>query len=463
MGRTFRWMWTQWTSIAVGALTALAFAPGSALAGPEAEIASAFDDNDPFDLHLTLNYQFTTSSANILRERAGVPNTDPNGPIPFAKELVYKSVRHQLVPRMELGVFTDVALSLELPIIIRDTRELELAPGVSRANSSTIADGLLGANGFDARDPSGPGFSSGNRIFRGVDRAGIDQLIGGITWAPMNQARDWTKPTWKIGAELRLAIGRAAKFNRDDPGAQSGVGRGISEIKLWTSVTRRRGWAEVFFDLWWMASVAERKVGILDAPKRAFGASVSSPQQKGGSRVGLQAIFFERRPAKQKVSFDLEANVTAHFEGREYTELWEVFAFAGDTGAGGPLVLDSDPTVSGIQALSHPGVTHVQNYLTVGSKAAVRAEIGPIVRVGATFGLDLHQSHFISFADAGTDLPTCGGQVTTHCENDDNDVVNPGTSEVNPLHAKPIDSIGNRYKVENSRQLSFMVEGRLLF
>ena len=42
--------------------------------------------------------------------------------------------------------------------------------------------------------------------------------------------------------------------------------------------------------------------------------------------------------------------------------------------------------------------------------------------------------HVITFADAGVDLPTCGAGVTTHCETDANDVVNPGTAEVNPLH-----------------------------
>ena len=439
--------------------------PRVASAGPESEIASAFDPGDEFDLHLTINYRFTTSSANILREDAGAAGTDPDGLIPLADELVYRSARHELVPRIALGVFTDLELSVELPIIIRDTRQLDLASGVARAASSTVVDGLLGESGFDSRDPTGPGFTNGKTLFRGVDRAGIDQVHAGVTWAPMNQVRDWTKPTWKIGAELRLAVGSAAKFNRNDPDSQKGVGRGVHDIKLWTSLARRRGWAEPFFELWWMASFVEREAGVLDAPDRQFGAAVSSPQQRGGSRVGVQAIFFEKKPAKQKVSLDLEANFTAHFEGREYSELWEVFAYAGDSTAAtaGPLVLDSDPTTDGVQAMSHPGVTNVQNYLTFGTRAAVNAEIGPKVRVGATFGLDLHQSHFISFADAGEDRPTCGGSVTTDCENENNDVVDPGTREVNPLHSSTIDGVGRRYKVEKSRQASFMVEGRFLF
>ena len=38
---------------------------------------------------------------------------------------------------------------------------------------------------------------------------------------------------------------------------------------------------------------------------------------------------------------------TLHFEGREYTEMWEVFAYAGDSRGSGPLILDADPTTLG--------------------------------------------------------------------------------------------------------------------
>ncbi len=443
------------------AVAAAALSP--AHAGPESEIASAFDEGDGFDLHTSLHYRFSTSSAAVRRELGGSPGIDPDGTVPLGDDLRFSSSRHELVPRLELGVFTDLALSIELPVVIRDTRELRFDDGVNRANSTTISDGLLPMSGFDARDPTGPGFTDGDMIFRGVDRTGLDQLIAGIAWAPMNQVRDATKPTWKLGAELRLSVGSAAKFNRADPDSQSGVGRGVHEVKLWTTVTRRRGWAEALFELSWMATFTAKQSGQLDAPQRRFGAAVVAPQQHAGARAGMSAIFFERKADQQRVSLDVEANFNAHFEGRGYGEMWEVFAYAGDIGTSGPLVLDSDPATSGIQEISHPGVSNIQNYATIGTKAAVSAELGPKVRASATFGFDFDQAHFVSFADAGRDRPQCTAGQTTDCENDNNDVVNDGTDEVNPLHADLIDTIGHRYKVSQSRRFWFMVEGRFLF
>ena len=37
---------------------------------------------------------------------------------------------------------------------------------------------------------------------------------GGFVWAPMNQRRDDTKPTWVLGVELRMAVGKIARFDR---------------------------------------------------------------------------------------------------------------------------------------------------------------------------------------------------------------------------------------------------------
>src|SRR5262249_59146001 len=127
---------------------------------------------------------------------------------------------------------------------------------VNRSNSSTIASGILPMNGFDARDPV-IGFTdpANPLIFRGPDRSGLDQIYLGVGWAPMSQRRDDTKPTWKLGAELRLAIGTIARLERGNPGNQTGVGQGDHEVRLWSTFARRRGWAEPYVELWWQAPI----------------------------------------------------------------------------------------------------------------------------------------------------------------------------------------------------------------
>jgi len=71
--------------------------------------------------------------------------------------------------------------------------------------------------------------------------------------------------------------------------------------------------------------------------------------------------------------------------------------------------------------------------------------------------------HVITFADAGVDLPTCGSGQTTHCETSNNDVINPGTVEVNPLHVGAIDLVGHRYHSEDNVGIVIGVAGQVIF
>ncbi|MCA9677245.1 MAG: hypothetical protein H6709_15310 [Kofleriaceae bacterium] len=463
-------------TLATGASLAVVF-PRVAVAGPDSEVASSFDDDDRFDLHVWLDYEYRMRHSTVMREMVGAAGTDPTDPIPVGKDLVYSSSQHLLVPRLELGIFHDLALTFALPIVVLDTRSLELdqrdtpcdfgGPGAScvdRDSSSTIRDGLLPRSGYDANDPA-TGFpdETDPRIFRGVDRHGLDQVHLGVVWAPMNQRRDDTKPTWKLGAELRVAVGKPAKFDAATPDRETGVGAGVHEVKLYTSMARRIGWAEPYFDAWWLAPIGQTDASPFQDP--GFGSKSVQHQQQAGTHFGFEAIAVDKGPDAQRVSIDLSASLTAHFQGRNYSELWEVFALAGDTETGGPLVLDESPTTPGEQAMSHPGISNIENYLEIGGKIALRADLGPLVHVAAIAGLTRETRHIISFTDAGIDLPSCdaGQSPGPTCEAASNDVVNPGTDEVNPLHVPLIDLVGHRYVVDDALNVMIGVEARVLF
>jgi len=174
------------------------------------------------------------------------------------------------------------------------------------------------------------------------------------------------------------------------------------------------------------------------------------PGQTAGVSFGLEGYVVDNPETGNRVSLDLGTRLTAHFEGRGYTEMWEVFALAGDARLGGPLVLDADPTVPGVQALSHPGISNFESYLETAARVAVRAKLGSHLTLSALGEMIWRTEHVISFADAGVDLPTCP-EGTPRCETDDNDQVNPGTAEVNPLHVRTIDLVGHRYHAQSSR------------
>jgi hypothetical protein len=440
-------------------LSVLGAGVSTARANPDSIVPSAADPGNPIDLHLRLDYEYQIDRADIYREQVGAIGLDPNDGIPKSKDLTFHQYRHVLTPRAELGVYHDTWLSVALPIIIAQARELELQSGVDRADSSTLGDGLLPMAGFDARDPSTA--PPGNLIFRGVSRSGLDQVHLALTAAPMSQKRDDTKPTWKLGAELRLSVGKIMKFDPMSPGSETGVSRGVHEVRVFTSVDRKFDRTEGWFELFWQVPIASKSGSLYRDP--GFGATnVTAPQQAGFS-AGAEVYALDDKQNGNRISLDVGGRVVGHFEGRDYSEMWEVFGYAGDTRLGGPLILDSDPLTPGVQPMSHPGISNIENYLETATRFAVRAALGPKVRFAASVDLAWKTDHAISFADAGVDRPTCSGSRTSNCEDDANDLVNPGTNEVNPLHAPRIDLVGHRYFSEHNFGLIIGLQGQVLF
>lgn len=428
-------------------------APG----GQDPDVEGAGYAQKSVDFNMELDYAFELDSSSLVRERIG-PGTDPLGAIPTIRDLAFNQSRHIITPRAELGVFRNTFITVALPIIISQQRELHLGDGVDRAGSSAVTDGLLPATGFDANDPGTP--TPGDLMFRGPTRSGIDQVHLGLGFGLMSQAKDDTKPTWKLGADFGLAIGKVMRFDPTEPTANTAVGRGVHELKLYTSFARKLGWAEPWVELFWLTPLAATSSSLFTDP--GFGATNVAHSQLGGIQMGIELYVFDDKADQNRVSVDFGTKAVAHFEGREYTEMWEVFAFAGESRSMGPLILDADPTRTDVQAVSHPGITNIENYLETSGKLAIRAQIGPHVRFAIGAELVWKTDHLITFADAGVDLPTCDGSGGT-CESDENDLVNPGTEEVNPLHVPAIDLVGHRYRSENNFGVVLGLQGQVLF
>lgn len=429
----------------------------SSSASPYSILPSAGEPGDPADLNVHVDYEYSVHSSVIYRESVG-GDIDPLSPLPRERDMQFQQFRHLIKPRAELSIFYNTWVSFAIPIVLTQVRELELADGVTRETSSTVRDGILPFEGFDAEDPGTA--PPGNFLFRGVKRKGIDQIHLGLGIAPMAQEKDDTKPTWKIGGELLLAAGKVARFDRFDPADQDGVGRGVNELRFWTSVAKRAGRVEGYYQMFWQVPISAKEASQYD--EYGFGATNLMPGQQAGATAGLELVALDDKLTETKIGLDLGLRVVGHFEGREYSELWEVFAYAGDSRASGPLQLDNDPITAGLQAQSHPGITNHENYLETAGRIAIAANLGPTVQFSAVADLAWKTDHLITFTDAGVDLPTCATGETP-CEEDDNFVVNPGTREVNPLHVQKIDLVGHRYISEDNFAFSLGVEARLLF
>ena len=408
--------------------------------------------------HVEVDYEADYDTALVTREQVGASGADPLGPLPLQREFTSRQLRHMLTPRLELGIYRNLWISFAAPVVLLQSSELVLAGGAARATSSTFLDGILPANGFDAGSP-GTALTS-DLVFRGVERAGILELRGGIGVAPMNQATDDTKPTWKIGTELHVPVGKVMKLDAGNPGAENGVSTGVYELRAWTTVDRRYRYFEGWFEAFWQGPIYTPSTTQFQ--DLGFGSLNVAPAQTAGLGFGVETYIVDNPETGNRVSVDLGTRLTAHFEGRGYSEMWEVFAFAGDAGRQGPLVLDSDPVTPGVQAKNHPGVTNIESYLEIAPRLTVRAKLGEHIKLSALAELDWRSEHVISFGDAGIDLPTCSTGAA-NCENDDNDAVNGGTAEVNPLHVPRIDLVGHRYHVDDSYGLVIGLEAQLAF
>lgn len=452
--------------------------PSVALGTEYTDPASAFDVADPFRFRLYVDYELEARRAAIKREFTGPDLGSVDGKVPLTRDLLFRENRHVLTPAARVGLLPDLELVVELPIVVSATRRYSFdqratpclfgddpqgrqATCVDQDNSLTFRDGILPASdtqlGFDAGDPIGNFPVDSKTVFRSPGRSGLDQLHLGLTWAALNQQRDDTKPTWIIGAQYWWSIGEIMRFDRLDPDGETGVSRGVHELFLFTSLAKRTSWSEPYVSFYYVAPVGMRGTEPGDPDGSLFwdvdfGQESIWPQQRGGTVMGLQAIPYDDKATQQKIALELNGRIEGVFEGRGYSELWEVLAFGGDARVpGAPLVVDRDPLSTVDAPLSYPGVTTIESYLRLAGRVGVRGVVGENARFDASFNLGWDQPHAVTFADAGNDSP------------DPDDVVTPGTSEVNPLHVRIIDVTGRRYIVDDSWTYAFFVSGTMLF
>src|SRR5437588_3583049 len=106
-----------WLLLSVGVMCAagpLARADGPTNPVDLTDVASSFDDNNKFDFRFRVRYDHTEKRAAIKRELEQAGQTT----LQLFKDLVYQSHRDQVSLRAEVGLYHDLMLSFELPIII---------------------------------------------------------------------------------------------------------------------------------------------------------------------------------------------------------------------------------------------------------------------------------------------------------------------------------------------------------
>ncbi len=449
-------------------------------------VVSAMDGDNRFDFNLTASWLHEVNSSFVKRELAS-----SSSPGSLIKDMKFAQTRDILNLRADVGVLWDVGLHVDLPLVLQDVSSLNFDQSegagctfpnnpsgdtptcVDQTNATMIRDGIVPVTrnqttgeitswGLDAQhngrqympDPLNPAQSPTN-VFQGPARKGFQYLGLGLTWAPFNQARDDTKPTWTLTFDALLDVFKDRRFDPGNPGGNTAVGQGYHQFVWSTFVSKRFRWFEPYFGAWYM--LPARTNG---SPFQKYGPTQTSvnPQQMAGAMIGVEQIAWENPRGDQRVVIEARAHVEEHFFGRGRSEIWE--PLAGNSAcnvntASDPSIcrpnIDLDTNADGIIDTPNPGITAIENYATIGGDFGLNVQVGRYIRFRSLFGLRSDMPHLLTADGAGVDLPPDAGV----------DPANP--MEANPAYRQAIDLPGRRFRVEGSKIWTLFIQGSMMF
>lgn len=441
--------------------------------GENTTVIDAFDKDDPFDASLLLTFRQQWKSANIRRETSLSQGGLSSGGFVARTENVatYSQSTSTLEIGGAIGLWRDLALSLRLPIILSDSRELGDLDGSSK-------------NPERLQDPSGGQLFS--VPFKSPTRSGVDWFGVGLDYAIFNQVRDPALPTWVIGAESRFSIGprlhacndnAAIKCpdpaNPNGPSRDPGISRGMTLLAVHTIFSRRFGYVEPYLGFRMQAELPQSNSDF-GATSDVRGTLLRRPPLLGTFTVGTEVFPWENREAFQRLSLDFKVRGTYHSPGRDYSELFDALGSsqasslrtpnpgayrAATDGSFGSV---ADPNAAKVY---FTGITDQQAFGSFGGSMGVTLQAGEYVKFTGGVGLTYSQSHLVTAADAcnpdvgkgdaGASGPCRAGAVSAGGGS--------ATGIPNPNHRAVIDLPGRRFSVDDTVLVDLWISGVVMF
>ncbi|UQA60378.1 hypothetical protein [Polyangium aurulentum] len=480
--------------------------------GEVVNVIDAFDEGDPFDISISLGFQYSSKSAKIRREtNIEAPGLTSGG---FTSSLMnvasYSEQTSRLIPRVDIGIYKDLALYFRVPIILNNSRELTGLDGTEDAAVQRVV--LQG----------GPGEQLFSLPFKSPDRSGLEYLAVGIDSTVFNQARSrggkhntdaraHDPATILFGVEGRFAIGESmhacnpgapqgqlqcavpadmnrngqsdSPFDATDTGERKpGVTRGTIGLEVHTLVSRRIKYIEPYggFSALFEFQQQSSDYGITDLE----GSLVNRPPISGTMTLGMMIIPWENREKFGRLTFDLRAQGKYTSEGRDYSELFDAIGSSSAESLRTPQWAryaanpNFDPTpdpgvprqpVSVIDPNSQrtyvTGLTDVQQYASIRGQASVTWQASEYVKFTVGFGFTHDQKHGITgdqpcnptFKDSIERAGPCksgnelSGETIT------------ATGIPNPNYRPTINAVGRRFYATDSDTFDIFASGVVMF
>jgi hypothetical protein len=478
-------------------------------AGEVVSVIDAFDDGDPFDISVSLGFEYSSKSAKILREtHINDPGLTTGGFTANTLNVAaYSETTSKLIPRLDIGIYHDLAAFIRLPVILNNARTLDDLDG-SKNKVATVLEGAPGETLF------GLPFSS-------PDRSGLEHIGVGLAIDILNQARDRTKPTWLLEVEGRFSVGEPmhacmpkaglgvnqpaagqkqctdpSDINRNGQTDQSptgevfegnqleekkpGVTRGTTALSVRTLLSKRIKYIEPYGGL---SALFEFNQDASDFKTTDLEATlVNHPPLVGNVMLGMMVIPWENREKYGRLTFDMRVTGTYHSEGRDYAELFDALGSSDALSLRNPqyarfmrnpdYVFDPmnpqplsivDP---GSQKTYVTGLSDVQAYGSIRISGSATWQAAEYVKFTFGLGYSRDQGHGITgdqpcnpdFKDDTGKAGPCHSEVrSTSAENFS------ATGVPNPNYRPTINSVGRRFFVDDSTTFDIFANASVMF
>lgn len=473
--------------------------------GEVVDVVDSFDDDngDMFDFNITLAFQYLSKRARITRETAQfAPGLTTGG---FTTKLQnvgeYIETTSRLSPRIDIGIYKDLAFYARIPIVLANARRIDDLDGTA-GNTGAVLD--AGINPVDGRREQ-----LFSLPFEAPDRSGVENVTLGIDWGIFNQARDRTKPTWMFGVEARIAAGTpmhacngGADFcahpgdvnqnGRFDESSQvdaagntaqlesreikerdGGITRGTFGLEIHSLMSKRLKYIEPYggFKALFEFQQGESDYGATDLE----GALVNHPPVVGTVLVGMMIHPWENRQAFGRLTLDLRFQGEYHSEGRDYSELFDALGSSGarslrtpkwarfrDACEGGSC--DPKSIVDESSQKSYfTGLSVVEPYGSYRAAGSVTWRAGEYVKLNFGLGLRFDQAHGISHDQpCNPDLKDDVG-ASGPCHSELGDGAIQATGQPNPAYRPTVNAIGRRFYVDESITYEVFAKGVVMF
>lgn len=423
------------------------------------DVQSSFDRNDPFDISLRINYEFNSEKSEILREGLN----DETNDITLYNKLKWERSIHVMHFNLAMGLFRDLELVVDLPLVMMDQGKLGFHPALSTTAGqpylNQISDIDNSASEYTTSSAGSPPLF--DVPFTGQKRSGLGDIGLGLRWAPWHYRRDHMYPSWVLGLVFRLPTASIKEAGN------TAVGEGLFQVEMNTAISRRvTPFFEPYFDLHGVLKVPTGK-SLFDRQNDTTQTLVK-PGNSMGLKLGAEFIPWEEEKEERHLSIDLGFGLDYVFEGREYTELFEALGSSpcnypnaagtctttaysyyeqGVVGKDGQTVWDS---LNKSTVPRSDGITDVEHYGIYRFWAGIHYQPVKYFATGFQFNLAYTQPHLITFADAGKDAVNDANEGVDGYNTplDGTDPVN----EYNPKYVEEWDRVGRRFKTTNKLQ-----------